>query len=1227
MAGLSRVTDWGEQQSSDSSGFGSIRDPKVSRAAHLSSAVAEPPQTSDTAGDAVKLIGPYTRARRSLSRIYSISTLLKLGQMKQLDHVELRITSAALAENVFKIASAASRPRLQENLHPRRQNQSSNLTGYSATTSEEITYDASYQHPLRQPENPPLPLIQKHAGFARFLKQHASPPHHRVTAGGRIVPAGPLSPPPMMSWPSISAVITDPGKSSKTKPQGSQLETDINAPNIFKTSAGSSAPLAQQNINVNAQRISNIPQPGMMGTGDNANPHYAQMHPLVSQNGPYYGPLPVGATPISFLPDGSSFFHFNGMNYHVLSTIPSGYNPAIYSQAALPMQPYTSSSLNGLAVHHGTVDGSSPFPGHLQRPMTAQSDSHQTLHSQLAAELDDHDRFVALHLHEFSQAQNAAYSSRRRQLVEHLDSLRVHTENHGLPNLQAAPSFVKQATPLWSGANNLMGEFAMPGMDRTAASYLNTPADLAPASSQQPSFGYSSRLGPLQTPNSKCLSPDAPPFVPASVKAAVPDYFGDSQHPPSNDSQLGKSNGLAHENIKAFHPPSYQVHHNGNEETPKTPENDRQSSAPTSFHQQSKPKLQESLPLVTLEEIRYASRPGFNPPVGRPKLYCTTIREFQEVIRRVREQAKLYGCQGGASKDPAFDAEQDIRWAIHDEDPIPLPQSPADHVKNPRPWSWDDSAFNRRPCVTVNSIKMDEKADSEKVDRDVHRFIDSMNGRETRPRADGVDTWGADPDVQDLTTKTTVHGKPGFHAERQSSPSPFRRKTPVHGICNVHRANSRSFSSNSNGIICNRNSPLTGQRMGKGINSTPSKQVEKEPAHQMEDVKKGSSHGQQHQANVEDVPKTPAKSKTYSESNASAASFNERSRGTQQTWASPSQDVRRSEHGRSRFMAKPGDSRHSDSGNDNSWIYTPSKEFQGNQTANSPKGHQSAFRTPSSHRQQSNMTRYGAMDLGDRTRTHSIPNGNSDALSFDSQGIPRSVYDEPNDLPLADPPIERFLQGMLRSPRYSAPRIHQSDPYDWTPRQMHANEPMGQGQGQRNMGKENIKSEGYQDMVSWLGRGSSKTSEEYSQPLQNMCFNPVTNKARSSLAASSYHAFGQLPQYDGAGDALNHQAHASDASAPKSPRQRRHEAKAVNELSDRQTVSRAEQAKDYDVRQTSNYDYRGLTRSRFLAAVDQPQDSRAHYEQVDRYFDHLYEDETRELAVSAGRESISKGQL
>jgi hypothetical protein len=56
------------------------------------------------------------------------------------------------------------------------------------------------EHPLRQPRNAPSGVLtQKDKGFENFLKTHSSPNHHRVTAGGRIVPMEMRPAPPRFS--------------------------------------------------------------------------------------------------------------------------------------------------------------------------------------------------------------------------------------------------------------------------------------------------------------------------------------------------------------------------------------------------------------------------------------------------------------------------------------------------------------------------------------------------------------------------------------------------------------------------------------------------------------------------------------------------------------------------------------------------------------------------------------------------------------------------------------------------------------------------------------------------------------------------------------------------------------------------------------------------------------------------------------------------------------------
>ena len=64
--------------------------------------------------------------------------------------------------------------------------------------------------PDRQPRSPPPNIdIQEFEGFARFLKTHTSPRSKRVTAGGRVVSAGPNSPPPTFHTEFIDRLLVD----------------------------------------------------------------------------------------------------------------------------------------------------------------------------------------------------------------------------------------------------------------------------------------------------------------------------------------------------------------------------------------------------------------------------------------------------------------------------------------------------------------------------------------------------------------------------------------------------------------------------------------------------------------------------------------------------------------------------------------------------------------------------------------------------------------------------------------------------------------------------------------------------------------------------------------------------------------------------------------------------------------------------------------------------------
>ena len=221
---------------------------------------------------------------------------------------------------------------------------------------------------------------------------------------------------------------------------------------------------------------------------------------------------------------------------------------------------------------------------------------------------------------------------------------------------------------------------------------------------------------------------------------------------------------------------------------------------------------------------------------------------------------------------------------------------------------------------------------------------------------------------------------------------------------------------------------------------------------------------------------------------------------------------------------------------------------------------------------------------------------------------------------------------MLKSPRYSVARIHQSDPYHTMPSHSQASTYAEDSPARRQMNKENIKSEGYDDATSRYGRGLGMSQHSWRNAYQSEDGSVFSSKACSSLAASNYHATGRLPQYDGAGE----EALGSSSSQPGSDMQRNNHMQAAqgrkagatakaaqNAASVLEPSSRLEQARLYDVGPSNNYDYRGITKKAFATVADPPADLRAHYHGVGRYFDHLRAEEQLDIATGHGPDVVS----
>ena len=549
--------------------------------------------------------------------------------------------------------------------------------------------------PYRQPHAPPeTSILQRHDGFARFLKQHASPPHHRVTAGGRIVPAGPTSPPPMFDFGSLNGLLRDRQATAKSfQKESYSTQSNPRAQNPQATSSMMPGDYLQNHsASVDGMGLQHAAQPSAMQTT------------ISSKNSPFgyqsfmapamQAQIPM--VPLAFFPDGSTLVSYNGMSYR---TSWNGMNTTM--EPLQPLQPlqlpvdqqvfpqgYSQEFSNGsgytfapqpLQASVTTVPPASAT--NVTPPDTSKVDVHLQYQSQndelsLKTQLMNLDKHLALYHYDITPVVRASLVAQRRCLVEEIDKIRLSKEKptHNIPIVAPAAT----------------------GIPVTPAAQL-VPGPNGPREAVQ--NGQVAKRGTIN----KHLSPAAAAFVPRNISNLPSTSFdlrtashqAKNQHlgmraPSGGINSAPKTHSNANSSIWSRHPDHKAPFPNARTMSHKEEESSSSVLDPSD----------PAMRVIDYEDIEYAARYLYNGTKDI-KTYCTTVTEFQEAVRRVREQARLYGCAGGQSKDPAYDAEQDLWWAICDRDPIPLPSKVPDHVTNPRPWNWNDSAFNyRRQGVT-----------------------------------------------------------------------------------------------------------------------------------------------------------------------------------------------------------------------------------------------------------------------------------------------------------------------------------------------------------------------------------------------------------------------------------------------------------------------------------------------------------------------------------------------
>ena len=670
-------------------------------------------------------------------------------------------------------------------------------------------------------------------------------------------------------------------KSNSTKTQDNSYHNPSQAFNLPANLATMNGGIfAQQSGNINAPNLFKTYQDtNQMGGLDGAVQQPTKFQTQGLQSEVSHLGLPAGATQMGILPDGAALISYGGAGWRSFlnggQTImeplqvqtpffPSvNYSTDPYTQMTIGAQIFSPFNTYPTAQHHG---GNEVFGSSLCYPDTRlhqpdainRSDDDSCLHDLWSSQLTNVDKHLALHGRELPQKEHETLVALRKQLVQGLDNLRLSKDNKTVSNSASLLAFASQGQSGWAMHQDTKEgpgtPFGMPLGERDGENSPTAPITAKKTCFQPAGQGANNRPQVPQTPTNRYLSPDAPPFIPSSNGKAMTNQtdkgrlwntivpqarrHGSDQ---INDSSsllvqaqidLGKTRRSSR---TSFMPVSNK------EPAPSTKLNSNTPRKGTRNVSSSELSAPEPIPIVYEDEARYADERHVNP-IGEPKRYCSTVAEFQEVIRQVREQARLHGCAGGQSKDPEYDAEQDIRWAMADYDPIPLPGLTVDHIQNPRPWSWHDSVFNVR--------RMDNIYGEEGIGPCAWDAEDSTSAKDSslpvraaHGRSNGTGAYGNDPKATatSLTANTLSNTTLSPSVDLQAKPAEAGcsngTRLQVHG----EKRLTNNWGSNSTSVEA---TPRSRQRSVEFAPQTPARSVQLDKA-RLDQAQRGYSTGQQ----------------------------------------------------------------------------------------------------------------------------------------------------------------------------------------------------------------------------------------------------------------------------------------------------------------------------------------------------------------------------------------------
>lgn len=434
-------------------------------------------------------------------------------------------------------------------------------------SSYHTTQSSHFQFPSRQPKNAPEGnTAQTNEGFARFLKEHASPKHHRVTAGGRIVPmtlrASPtpeFKPVVKAAEPTCNQNLGDSHSPMSAKGDGSKEDTgtmrrhrtrtladhtgrsekgrrrdsaisQTNKGNTIKAASQYQTPVISASVTANPTTpgqmggLNFIPTLGNVGMDGISMPQGQADQGVFTFPGlqPYYSPAGISQTTSDQAQGAAAQAQFMGPTCNIVPyPTPPGLgmiNLAQMYQLPGAFSPFIGPMAQGLNVGQAVAQPTD------SRGLSNMLENAIQEFDMISAQLSNLDRYMAVHTWDIDPSSKKILVIQRMELVTKLDAARILKENieavlrSSGSNDPAVPAKVHQKCPN-AGAHDFItappctpimtsqGGYYHPGLTNTGGSSF----------SMSDVHGF---MSPVQTTESPYMSPE--PYCDNGLLANMP---------------------------------------------------------------------------------------------------------------------------------------------------------------------------------------------------------------------------------------------------------------------------------------------------------------------------------------------------------------------------------------------------------------------------------------------------------------------------------------------------------------------------------------------------------------------------------------------------------------------------------------------------------------------------------------------------------------------------------